>query len=604
MPDNVRTPGDCPPPWLHPDQTLQGGTSAAIVVGASTQGDAVASFSSVGPVQWDNASFNDYPYQPEMGLIRPDVIAPGTNIKSLNYQNDYGYVDGWDGTSMATPCVAGTIALMLSKNYTLQPSQIDEILETTAYHLSNTKNNSSGSGRIDALEAINNTPGAQTPPEDVVNPIPADNSTNTMTGIRLHWDNGFGGLPEYYKVYIGTDNPPSNIVYGEIVDTTYYDYAQGYEFSTTYYWRIEAYNEYGNSQGTVWSFSTISQPDEDFETNDFTSFDWQFSGSADWNIDSTNAISGNYCAKSGDIYNNQYSAMQITMEVSEDSEILFWKKVSSEENYDKLKFYIDNSIVAQWSGESEWSQEVFPVTSGTHTFKWKYLKLNGGDEGEDCAWIDYIVFPTTGTNPPPELVVTPLEFNINMSENSTYTDTLYLQNIGGQNLTYNISVNYTNSQGWISLSQSSGTIAPNGQDVIFVTFYTSSLTQGSYLANLVITDNQEETSIPITLNVENVNSQNNIINFAKLNFLNYPNPFNPTTTLSFFLSKDAKVKITVYNIKGEFVAQICNRNLNSGMHTLLWEGKDDKNKQVKSGIYLFKLELEGKNFYRKGILLK
>lgn len=56
---------------------------------------------------------------------------------------------------MATPCVAGTIALMLSKNRELTPSQIDEILENTAVHLSEHKNNDYGSGRIDALAAVN-----------------------------------------------------------------------------------------------------------------------------------------------------------------------------------------------------------------------------------------------------------------------------------------------------------------------------------------------------------------------------------------------------------------------------------------------------------------
>ena len=56
---------------------------------------------------------------------------------------------------MATPMVAGTIALMLSKEPELTPAQIDEILENTAIPLSSHKSNDFGSGRIDALEAIN-----------------------------------------------------------------------------------------------------------------------------------------------------------------------------------------------------------------------------------------------------------------------------------------------------------------------------------------------------------------------------------------------------------------------------------------------------------------
>jgi len=62
------------------------------------------------------------------------------------------------GTSMATPCVAGVIALMLSKQSYLSPAQISEILETTTLPLSITKSNIYGSGRINALEAVQAVP--------------------------------------------------------------------------------------------------------------------------------------------------------------------------------------------------------------------------------------------------------------------------------------------------------------------------------------------------------------------------------------------------------------------------------------------------------------
>jgi serine protease AprX len=157
IPDNVRTPGDCPPPWLHPDQTLIGGVSAVVCVGATDVNDNIASFSSRGPLTWSAISpFNDYAYNPGMGLIRPDVSAPGDNIKSLDYSSNNGYADGWSGTSMATPCVAGVMALMLNKNPNLTPAEIDIALETTALGLGTAgKDNVYGSGRINALAAIN-----------------------------------------------------------------------------------------------------------------------------------------------------------------------------------------------------------------------------------------------------------------------------------------------------------------------------------------------------------------------------------------------------------------------------------------------------------------
>lgn len=157
IPDNVRTPGDCPPPWLNPDQTLTGGVSAVVCVGATDSNDAYSSFTSRGPVTWSAISpYNDYAYNPGIGLIRPDVAAPGSNIKSLDYASNNGYADGWSGTSMATPCVAGVMALMLQKNPGLTPAEIDMMLETTAVELGAAgKDNIYGSGRINALAAIN-----------------------------------------------------------------------------------------------------------------------------------------------------------------------------------------------------------------------------------------------------------------------------------------------------------------------------------------------------------------------------------------------------------------------------------------------------------------
>lgn len=160
IPKNIYSPGDCPPPYLHEDQLVNaGGTSCVISVGAVDFNDEITYFSSEGPSTWtDVALYNDYPYTSgsttEIGLIRPDVCAPGLNIKSLDFNTDNGYTC-MDGTSMATPCVAGTIALMLSKDHELTPEHIDEILERTAIPLSAHKNNDFGSGRIDALAAVN-----------------------------------------------------------------------------------------------------------------------------------------------------------------------------------------------------------------------------------------------------------------------------------------------------------------------------------------------------------------------------------------------------------------------------------------------------------------
>lgn len=154
IPNNVRVPGSCPPPYMDDVQgTNPGGLTCSVCVGAVDYNDSPAYFTSIGPVTWSNTEFADYPYQPEMGLIRPDVCAPGVDIISLNYQNNTGYVT-MSGTSMATPCVAGCMCLMLSKNIELTPAEVCQILEETVVPLSETKNNVTGFGRVDVLAAI------------------------------------------------------------------------------------------------------------------------------------------------------------------------------------------------------------------------------------------------------------------------------------------------------------------------------------------------------------------------------------------------------------------------------------------------------------------
>ncbi len=154
IPQNVRIPGSCPPPYLDPDQMANPGElSSAIVVGSVDDNDQASFFTANGPCTWQDTEYGDYAYNPGIGLIRPDVCAPGESIKSLDYLSNSGY-KSMTGTSQATPCVAGIAALMLSKNPELSPADICRILEETSVKLTPTKSNLTGCGRVDALAAV------------------------------------------------------------------------------------------------------------------------------------------------------------------------------------------------------------------------------------------------------------------------------------------------------------------------------------------------------------------------------------------------------------------------------------------------------------------
>jgi len=145
-----------------------------------------------------------------------------------------------------------------------------------------------------------------------------------------------------------------------------------------------------SDENTVFNFQLSQAAIEDFESGNFSTYDWN----ADWEI-STDSFEGSYSAKSSNINDNEITEMQITLDVLSDGEISFYYKVSSEANYDFLRFYLDGDEQSNWSGNSNWTEVNFPVSAGNRTFEWVYEKDGSVSSGSDCAWIDYIIFPAT-----------------------------------------------------------------------------------------------------------------------------------------------------------------------------------------------------------------
>ena len=88
------------------------------------------------------------------------------------------------------------------------------------------------------------------------------------------------------------------------------------------------------------------------------------------------------------------------------------------------------------------------------------------------------------------------------------------------------------------------------------------------------------------------------------NLKNYPNPFNPETTISFELSKPGKVVLNIYNLKGELVKKLINKQMSNGKHSIVWDGKDNNGKICSSGVYCYKIESNGRVETKKMLLMK
>lgn len=85
---------------------------------------------------------------------------------------------------------------------------------------------------------------------------------------------------------------------------------------------------------------------------------------------------------------------------------------------------------------------------------------------------------------------------------------------------------------------------------------------------------------------------------------NYPNPFNPETTIKYDLNREVFVSLKIYNLLGQEVRNLFQGKQGAGSHSALWDGRDKRGNELSSGIYIYRLKTERSIQSRKMILLK
>jgi hypothetical protein len=152
-------------------------------------------------------------------------------------------------------------------------------------------------------------------------------------------------------------------------------------------------NEFGFYQDSLTTIERIGLVIEDAESANFTQNPWINDSSIPWEVDVINKYQGENCFVSGNIEDNGSTELIINYTVISEDTLSFMRKISSEEGYDFLRFYVDDNLRSEWSGTSDWMKEKFEVQAGQHSFKWVYEKDEMVSAGDDAAWIDWIVFP-------------------------------------------------------------------------------------------------------------------------------------------------------------------------------------------------------------------
>jgi hypothetical protein len=193
---------------------------------------------------------------------------------------------------------------------------------------------------------------------------------------------------------------------------------------------------------------------DDFESGGLQHIAWITNGPAvgakPWFVQTNVVAAGQFAARSGFITDNQTSSLLFTG-TFRDGNGSFDYRVSSELNFDTLKFLVDGVQQQQWSGDVPWANFALPLTAGTHTLEWRYSKDASGSSGLDAAFIDNV-------NLPLGLVIdstSAAHLHIALQNNGTFLINL----LGQTNQQYVLQVSTNLFSSWQNLSTN---IATNG----------------------------------------------------------------------------------------------------------------------------------------------
>jgi hypothetical protein len=199
------------------------------------------------------------------------------------------------------------------------------------------------------------------------------------------------------------------------------------------------------------SFTANFQPvafTDGFESGNLSHLPWTTAGDLPWIVQTNTVAFGSYAARSGRIGNSQSSALILRLTNFVAGNGSFDYRVSSEANFDTLKFYVNGLLVQQWSGELGWANFAFPLDAGTNTLEWRYAKDYTLSSGLDAAFIDNLMLPLdTGASPSPARLAlqrqTDGSFMVNLvgQANQQYVVQASTDLVNWQSISTNLAVN-------------------------------------------------------------------------------------------------------------------------------------------------------------------
>jgi hypothetical protein len=356
-----------------------------------------------------------------------DIIGP-TILPTTDIMGPVGYDSGnycmyFNGTSCATPYVAGVAALLKSRNPTLTPAQVRTALTSTAINMYWTGwDQWTGYGFVNAFAALGSVAGG-IPYCHITSPSTNSGFDIGSTIIVNASAYDFDGSINRVEFYLDSSSTPAYTDY-------YYPYI--WSWNTTGYSvnlhniKARAFDNSGLSTYHAVAINLLNPATDDFESSFLTTLPWVQSGNADWTIQSDEAFSGTKAAKSGVLPSSPYtSTMAFSVYITSEGTFSFFRKIVSESGTDSLCFYIDNVLKAYWTGWDYWFGYTGTVTTGVHEFKWTFSS-GGTSPHFGCAYLDHIILPSYTASTQPNIQWSPSSITESLPQNNIYYAFQYL----------------------------------------------------------------------------------------------------------------------------------------------------------------------------------
>ncbi len=382
------------------------------------------------------------------------------------------------------------------------------------------------------------------------NPNPLDKSIDVRTSLQLSWK--VGKRTRSSKVYFGTTNPP------QFVSTTETNtYNPGVlELNTKYYWKVDGVNEWGETAGTVWSFTTESVASL---PQGWVSLDIGKVGLAgdESSLDNIFTITASGTGVQGNLDQFRY----LYRALDGDGEII--ARVVSLENTSSSAMA---GIMIREKLDSTSMYHLAALTSLSGTLgQWR--SSEGGSS------------------------------NTKIGSSVSFPYWVKLQRVSD----FLISSESSDGKKWKTLKTEKIKMQSEVQMGLVVTSGNNDSLCNAVFDNISING--------VLVSVEDEEKNIDLIP-SEFTISNYPNPFNPTTTIKYSIpniegnENFRSVQIKIYDITGSLVEELLREKKNAGTHKVIWNGKNRNGLQVSSGIYFYKVQLDDQIKTAKMLLMK